>query len=83
MLGYNRMTGYNKARYNAEGAEMSASDTLTLTDNTITRQFLKGLSDLIVMLDDTAKEQSKVVEETIRIDAWTSIDRNDSDQWSD
>jgi len=83
MLGYNRMTGYNIARYNAEGTELSAADTVTSTDDTITRNSSKPLIDLITHLDDTAKQQNKSVTETIKLDVWLSKDLDDPSLWED
>lgn len=83
MLGYNRMTGYNTARYNAEGTEISAADSLTMTDATVTKQFLLALSDLISLSESTAKQQNKIVSDTIKLDAWLRPKRKDSSQWGD
>lgn len=83
MLGYNRMTGYNKARYNAEGTEMAAADTMTMVDSTVTKQILKTLTDLITTAETIAKQQNKSVNEVLKIDAWLSIDREDASKWQD
>jgi hypothetical protein len=83
MLGYNRMTGYNKARYNADGTEMSAADTLTMADSTVAKQVLKTLVELIISSDTTAKQQNKSVTETVKLDVWLSVDEQNSDPWSD
>lgn len=83
MLGYNRMTGYNKARYNAEGSEIQKADSFTSSDSTITRENTKPLSDLFVTSDSQAKQQNKSVTETIKLDVWQSQDRKDSNLWGD
>jgi hypothetical protein len=83
MLGYNRMTGYNKARYNAEGTELSAADSFTLADGTLLKEILKTISDLFLMADDIAKQQNKSVTDIIKLDVWLSQNRDDSNLWED
>lgn len=82
MLGYNRMTGYNKARYNAEGTELSAADTITIADSVVAKNSLKTFTELIINSDATAKTYSSVKEENIKLDVWLSIDRDDANLWS-
>ena len=86
MLGYNRMTGYNVARYNAEGFELQAADTLPLIepDPAVIKEFTKALLDLMVIEDTSlTKEQNKSVTETLRMDAWLRVKREDSSKWED
>jgi len=83
MLGYNRMTGYNKARYNADGTEIQKADGITLTDDTVTRAIDKLFSELFVTSDDTAKQQNKAVVDTIKLDVWLSQNRDDASRWGD
>lgn len=81
MLGYNRMTGYNKARYNAEGTELGAADSFSITDATILKQFLRTLADLFITSDTTAKQQNKSVNDNIKLDVWLRNKRDDSNRW--
>lgn len=83
MLGYNKMTGYNKARYNADGTEIQKADSMTVADATIIRNFQRALTELIVMADTTAKQQNKSVTEVLKLDTWLSIDRKDASKWED
>ena len=83
MLGYNRMTGYNKARYNAEGTELAASDTLTMADQTVTKRILKAASDLFITADSIAKQQNKTFEDAMKLDVWLRVNREDSSKWGD
>lgn len=83
MVGYNRITGYNKARYNADGAEIIVADTLILTDGVLIKSLQKTLTDLTVFSESVAKQQNKSVTETIKLDVWQSQDRSDSSLWSD
>lgn len=84
MLGYNKMTGYNVARYNADGFEMQKADVVTIVDGTLTRSLQKPVFDLVVVEDTSlAKEQNKSVTETLRLDAWLRVKREDSSKWED
>jgi uncharacterized protein YccT (UPF0319 family) len=83
MLGYNRMTGYNTSRYNAEGTEIAVADAMTITDDTITKNISKSLIDIITNSDTTAKQQNKSVTETLKLDVWLSTNRKDAEQWED
>ncbi len=83
MLGYNRMGGYNIARYNAEGTELVANETLTFVDDTVTKTVTKILSELFLTADTTAKQQNKSVIETLNLSDWLRINRDDSNRWSD
>jgi len=83
MLGYNRMTGYNVARYNAEGSEIQKADTITLTEGTVAKNSKKTLVELAVLAGTIAKQQNKSVTETIKLDLWLSVDRDDSNLWGD
>ena len=83
MLGYNRMTGYNKARYNAEGTELSAADGFSIADAGLTKRTTKTATELTIWSDNIAKQQNKAVTETIKLDAWLRDTRKDSNRWSD
>lgn len=81
MLGYNRMTGYNKARYNAEGSEIQKADTITVADDTITRQLQRALADLFTFADTIAKQQNKSVSDSMKLDVWLRVNRDDAGKW--
>jgi hypothetical protein len=85
MIGYNRMGGYNISLYNADGILINVilADSFVVADATITKQFSKTLSELIISSDTTAKEQNKSVNDNIKLDVWLSIDRDDSNLWGD
>lgn len=83
MIGYNRMTGYNKARYNGDGYELSTSDGFSIADSTVTKDSRKVASELVILADTTAKQQNKSVTENIRLNAWLRQERDDSGKWSD
>lgn len=83
MLHYNAMTGYNKARYNADGVELSAADGITVADDTVTKSGSKTYSALIVLSDSTAKQQNKAVVDVMRIGDWIRIRNEQAEPWSD
>lgn len=83
MVGYNRMTGYNKARYNGDGTEIVFADGITVSDSTVTKEGQKAYSELIVLSESVSKQQNKSVTETIRLDAWLRDKKEQSNPWSD
>lgn len=83
MLGYNKMTGYNIARYNADGFELTRAESITMTDDTITRSITKSATELLVMADTTAKQQNKSVEETVDLDIWLRLKKDQAGLWGD
>lgn len=83
MLHYNTMTGYNKARYNADGVELSASEGITVSDATVTKAGQKGYAEIIISVDSTAKQQNKSVTDEIHLDDWLRIRKEQPDPWSD
>lgn len=83
MLGYNKMTGYNVARYNADGTEIQKSDSLSSADSTVTKRSLKTAPQLITASDDIEKQQDKSVEETVRMNIWNRVDRQRPSPWKD
>jgi hypothetical protein len=83
MIGYNKMTGYNVARYNADGTEIQIGDTITLTDNTVTKEVSKSVSDFVLMSETIAKQQNKSVTDTIRLNDWLRLKRDDANKWED
>jgi len=81
MLGYNRMTGYNKARYNAEGTALSASETITLSDD-LAKSIELLASENLTLSDNLVKQiTEKILAETIRLSAWIRLNRKDQDKW--
>ena len=83
MIGYNRITGYNKARYNAEGVELSQNDGISLTDAGLIKSSQKTQTELIILADTQAKQQNKSVTETIRLDDWARYKEDQANLWSD
>ena len=83
MLGYNRMTGYNIARYNADGTEIAKADSFSVTDATVLKAITKRLADLAVTSDSIAKQQNKSVSESMKVDAWLRQKREDALKWQD
>jgi len=83
MIGYNRMTGYNIARYNAEGFEIQVADSFTMADDTVTKNSRKTASELVILTDTTAKQQNKSVTESIRITDWARLNKEEPNRWSD
>jgi len=85
MLGYNRMTGYNKARYNAEGTELFASDTMSISDNTLAKEMRKSFAESIFQADNIPSRSitGRILDDEIRLADWFIIDKNPSEPWSD
>ena len=83
MIGYNRITGYNKARYNAEGVEIQVNDSFTVTDSTVTKSGRKTATELLVLSESIAKQQNKSVTDSIRLDDWTRKNKQEPNRWSD
>lgn len=83
MQHYNTATGYNKIRYNGDGTELSAADSISLADGTVAKQSLKRRSELLVMSETIAKQQNKSVTDSIRINDWTRFKKDQAELWSD
>ena len=85
MLGYNKMTGYNVARYNADGTELSASETITMADNTVTKSVQKKFTDSIFQSDAIPAREitGRILSDEIRLADWLSIDKDRSNPWGD
>ena len=83
MVGYNRMTGYNKARYNGDGTEVVLADGITVSDSTVTKSTSKLKTELVVMSESIARQHNKSFTETVRLDAWLRDKKKPAGPWSD
>ena len=83
MLIYNKLGGYNKARYNADGFELAASDGFSVADNTVAKNSKKSQSDLTILSYSTSKQQNKSVTDSVRMNDWTRFRKDQPDPWSD
>ena len=83
MIGYNRMTGYNVARYNGDGSELASTDTVTVVDVTVTKTGRKTFSALVTISESITKQQNKSVTDTTRLDEWTRYSIDQAQLWGD
>jgi len=83
MIGYNKMTGYNIARYNADGTELSAVDSFSVVDSGVGKESQKTLTELIVLSGSQAKQQNKSVTDSIRTNDWVRFKEQQASPWED
>lgn len=78
-------TEYNVARYNAEGVEISFSDSVSVTDAAIEKFLYLSFTEFI-FADETITNDFTVksLTDTIRLSDWLSIERQSSNnRWFD
>ena len=84
MRSYNALGGYNVRQYNADGTELSLSDSSSLTDSFPV--LYDAVFDDFAFLSELFAIQitSKVLSDRVRMSDWLSIERNPvNNEWYD
>ena len=84
MRGYNSMTGYNIVRYNADGTELTVSDTINGSDSLALSIGKRKLDNLTITDTVTKQVTSKLLSDEVRLAEWSDTDRNPAqNDWGD
>lgn len=83
MRGYNQFQ-YNTKRYNADGVELSASETFSVTDD-LKKNIKTKRSESLVTSDNVAKQiTQKRLSEELNLAIWINLDRDPAqNDWGD